>query len=116
MYRIFCKSYNNYLFQYTKDKFHDEYRFKIAKSLKLLTNPKEYKVNKENNSLDYQKVNDLLFYMNQHINEFPKFKAFLWTLESRGMKGKYFGVTQEEDLREQIKLINMFLNLLYWED
>ena len=115
MYRIFCESYENYISQYKNGVGQDEYRYKIAKSMELLKNSNAYEQNKNDNSIEYKKISDLIFYMQEHIKEFPKFKAFLWTLESRGIKGKYFGWVSDEDLGEQAKLINLFLNLLYWE-
>ena len=116
MYRIFCESYDVYISQYYDVMIQNEYRYKIAEPIKLLKDSNEYRRCQKNNSLEYQRISDLLFYMQEHINEFPKFKAFLWTLESRGMKGHYFGVVSKEDLREQAKLINTFLSLLYWEE
>ncbi|WP_236932655.1 hypothetical protein [Geosporobacter ferrireducens] len=109
-------SYENYISQYENGVGHDEYRYKIAKSIELLKNPDAYMQNKNANSMAYKKISDLIFYMQEHIEQFPKFKAFLWTLESRDMKGKYFGVVPEEELKEQAKLINLFLNLLYWKE
>ncbi len=116
MYRIFCESYDNYMSQYQDTVFQNEYRFKIAKTLKLVRNPDEYKVEKKNNSLEYKQLSDLLFYMQKQVEKYPKLKAFLWTLESREIQGRYFGIVPEEDLIEQIKLVNMFLNLLYWDN
>ncbi len=41
-------------------------------------------------------------------------QAFLWTLDSRGIKAKKYNIADEEELKEQIKLINSFLKLTYW--
>ena len=114
MYRIFCESYQNYVSQYNCKSLKEEYRFRIAELIKLLVNSKEYMRHKELGSLDFKKVSDLLSYMERTSTEFPKFNSFLWTLESREITGKHYGVTKEEDLKEQAKLMNMFLNLLYW--
>lgn len=59
-------------------------------------------------------VADLLYYMQKNIDKYPKMKAFLWTLESRNMKPKKYNITDIENLEEQAKLINSFLNLAYW--
>ena len=45
---------------------------------------------------------------------FPKLKAFLWTLDSRNIRAQKYGVSKEEDLEEQTKLVNSFLKLAYW--
>lgn len=116
MFRIFCESYENYISQYKDIAHQSEYRFKIAQPLKLITDVDKYKIEKRNNSLEYKKVSDLLFYMQEQVETFPKFKAFLWTLESRDIKGCYFGIVPEKDLMEQVKLVNIFLSLLYWEN
>ena len=57
---------------------------------------------------------DLIFFMQENTKRFPKFKAFLWTLNSRNIKGKKYNISREEDLEEQAKLINSFLKLAYW--
>ncbi|MGE4282737.1 MAG: hypothetical protein AB7G87_03365 [Clostridia bacterium] len=116
MFRIFCESYDNYISQYKDVMFQNEYRFKIAQPLKLLKNLDEYELAKKDNTLEYKKISDLLFFMQQQVEVFPKLKAFLWTLESRGIKGHCFGVVLQEDLMEQVKLVNMFLSLLYWDN
>ena len=52
--------------------------------------------------------------MNENVKRFPRLKAFLWTLNSRNIDGKKYGLARKEDLEEQTKLINSFLNLAYW--
>ncbi len=54
--------------------------------------------------------------MNQHIEEYPKFKALLWSLEARGFNGHFYGILTNEELEEQIKIMTMFLNLSYWHE
>lgn len=44
----------------------------------------------------------------------PYHRDFLWTLESRNIKGTKYNVTTNEELEEQTKLINSFLKLSYW--
>ena len=52
--------------------------------------------------------------MNQSIDRYPRFKAFLWTLASRNIEGKQYNLESQENLEEQSKLINSFLKLTYW--
>ena len=61
-------------------------------------------------------MSDLLFHMEQNMVEYPAVKAFLWTLESRGMSGKPYGIVSGSDLNEQVKLVIMLLKLMYWEE
>jgi len=93
----------------------DEYRYKIIKPFELLINIEKYELEKSQNTLLYRQLNDLLFYMADNADRYPKMKAFLWTLEARGIKRQYYGIVPRADLEEQTKLANMFLNLLYWE-
>lgn len=92
----------------------EHYRCRIMMPLGLVTNIKQYFKEKAENTTNYKKLEDLVWYMKKHVNDYPRFKALLWTLESRGIEGKYYGVSSEEDLKEQAKIINMFLELAYW--
>lgn len=115
MYRIFCESYDNYMKQYDGLTEKDEYRYKIVKPFELLRNVEKYKLEKSQDTSLYKQLSDLLFYMAGNTDRYPKMRAFLWTLEARGIKRQYSGIVPEVDLEEQTKLANMFLNLLYWD-
>ena len=110
MYRIFCESYQNFINSFDKD----NYRLKMAKPFKLIVNPNKYKEEKQMQSEIYKKLSDLLYYVKENIERFPRMKAFLWMLEARNMKGKKYNVSNIEELEEQAKLINSFLKLAYW--
>jgi len=110
MYRVFCESYENYISQNNGS----DYRSEMAKPLSLIVDVEKFEQEKAQNTLQYKKMSDLLFYMETHKNDYPRFVTFLWTIESRGMVPKFFGVALEQDLKEQAKLINMFLKLAYW--
>ena len=62
----------------------------------------------------YKKLCDLVYFMKENVERFPKLKAFLWTLSSRNIQGKKYNVSNLEELEEQTKLINSFLKLAYW--
>lgn len=117
MYRVFCESYKNYISQFDhviqKD---DEYRYRIAKPFELIGNLENYNVEKSYQSDAYKELSDLLFYIGSNLDRYPKLRAFLWTLESRGIKGQYYGITPIQNLEEQTKLANTFLSLLYWDN
>ena len=110
MYRIFCESYINY----RERNCGDHYRLKISEVFSLIVDVDYYQREKEKESIIYKKLCDLLVYMENHLEDFPRFKSFLWTLESREIVKKYYGVSSIEDLHEQSKLIHMFLKLVYW--
>ncbi|AZT91334.1 hypothetical protein ELD05_12345 [Caldicellulosiruptor changbaiensis] len=115
MYRIFCESYYNYIKNFEDKGAKDEYRYKIAKVFELIVDPQKFYKEKSKNSETYQNLCDLLCYMKENIHRYPKFKAFLWTLESRQIEPVYCGKTPQNVLEDQAKLANMFLNLMYWE-
>ena len=116
MYRVFCDSYKNYISQYEKRLSKNEYRFIIAEPIMLIINPQSYFLEKQRQSVIYKQLSDLLAYIENNPDKYPELKAFLWTLESRGIKGENFGITPLNDLEEQVKLIIMFLDLLYWDE
>ena len=110
MYRIFCESYQNFIKSIDKD----SYRLKITKPFELIVDNNRYKKEKEKQSDLYKKLCDLMSFMEENINRFPKLKAFLWTLDSRNIKAKKFNISNTEELEEQTKLINSILKLAYW--
>lgn len=110
MYRIFCESYKNYINSFDDD----NWRLRMSESIGLLTDENKYREEENKKSEIYIKASALLYYMQQNIDRFPKLKAFLWTLESRNMKGKQNNSIDKNDLEEQTKLINSFLKLTYW--
>ncbi len=110
MYRIFCESYFNFLNTFSND----SYRLTIAKPLELLVDFNKYIEEQEKESILYKKICDLIYFMYNNIDKFPKLKAFLWTLDSRNIVCKNYTVSSFEELEEQTKLINSFLKLAYW--
>lgn len=115
MYRIFCEGFNNYIKEFEQSGAVDENRYLIALPLKLITDLELYKAEKAKHSLRYRQLKDLLYYMENNIEKYPKFKAFLWTLEPRGITAEYYGVESREELEEQSKLVSLILNLAYWD-
>lgn len=111
MYRIFCESYENFIKTFEGE---NNSRLKIAEPFKLIVNIDQLKKEKECQSEIYKKLSDLVFYMQKNVKKFPRFKAFLWTLSSRDIKGRKYNISSKEELDEQIKLINSFLKLAYW--
>ena len=111
MYRIFCESYQNFLNLFDED----SYRLRISEPFELIVNPEKYEVEKKKQSKTYKKLSELLCFMKENIERFPRIQAFLWTLESRNIVGKKYNVSRNEELEEQTKLINSFLKLAYWK-
>ena len=115
MYRIFCESYENYLKQYNGSYQWDDYRYTIIKPFELIRDTDRFRLEQMQETLLYKQLSDLLFYMADNLERFPKMGAFLWTLEARGIKGQHQGVVKLAELEEQLKMVNMFLSLLYWD-
>lgn len=110
MYRIFCESYKNFM----KSIDENSYRVKIAQPFELIIDVDKYKDEEKKQSVLYKKLCDLIYFMKENVNRFPKLKAFLWTLESRDIKAEKYNISNKEELEEQTKLINSFLKLAYW--
>ena len=108
MYRIFCESYENFLKSFNEE----NYRLNIAKIFELIVDIEKYEKEKQSNL--YKEMCDLVNFLKNNIEKYPKLKAFLWTLDSRNIKPKQYNISNKEDLEEQTKLINSFLNLAYW--
>lgn len=64
--------------------------------------------------MNYQKLEHFIYLLKNNISEYPNFKSFLWSLESRGIYGKNYEVLSEEEFSELVKIINVFLKLSYW--
>lgn len=110
MYRIFCESYRNFVKSFNED----NYRLEISKPLELLTNIDKYKEQEKAQTNLYKQLCDLVSFMYENTEKFPKLKAFLWTLSSRDIKKEKYNVSNIQDLEEQTKLVNSFLKLAYW--
>lgn len=113
MYRIVCESYENYIKDFQPNDT-DSYRYKVMEPFKLITDLDLYRMEKDKNSLDYMKIEDFLFLAKEEMDKYPNIKSFMWSLESRGINGKSFGVLKKEDFQEMMKVLNMFLKLSYW--
>lgn len=113
MYRIVCESYENYINDFSPNNIND-YRYKVAKPLELILDISHYEREKANNTLKYQKLEQLIYLLKKNIDIIPNFKSFIWSLESRGIYGKNYDVLSQEDYTELLKIINMFLKLSYW--
>ncbi len=110
MYRVFCESYENFL-----KTFEDEsYRLNLAKPFELIVNLEKFEKEKKLQSDLYKRLCNLLSYMKKNVKKFPKFKAFLWTLNSRNIVAEECNIETQEELEEQAKLVNSFLKLAYW--
>lgn len=115
MYRVFCESFKNYIHAYSTEDSKSKFRYAITEPISLMVDLDRFEKERESCTVLYKKLCDLLSYMEEQVENYPKFKAFLWTLESRGLKGKKYDMISKEQVKEQAKLINMFLNLLYWD-
>ena len=86
----------------------------MDKPLELMVDVNKYIEEEKKQSELYKKLCDLICFMKENIERFPKLKAFLWTLSSRNMNGMKYNIAKKEELEEQTKLVNSFLKLAYW--
>lgn len=110
MYRIFCESYKNFIESLNGE----SYRLQMAEPLELLVDIDKYRQEEKKQSEIFKKLSDLIYFMKENVERFPRLKAFLWTLSSRNIKENKYNIANVEDLEEQTKLINSFLKLAYW--
>ena len=110
MYRIFCESYQNFLKSFDEE----SCRREVSRPLELIVDIEKYNKERKKESELYKKLCDLIYFMKENVETFPKLKAFLWTLESRNIKPMKYNVSKNDDLEEQTKLVNSFLKLAYW--
>jgi hypothetical protein len=111
MYRVFCESLQRYLSDFD----YEDKRYRLAESFTLLTNEDNYKEHKIKETSIYKKISQFLYFAEINTNTYPRFKAFLWTLESRNMIGNpEYNILSKKDLKEQAKILNMILKLTYW--
>lgn len=96
MYRIFCESYKNFINSFDGN----NYRLEVAKPLELIANIDKYIEEEKKQSELFKKLCDLIYFMKENVDRFPKFKAFLWTLSSRNIKGKKYNISEIEVLKE----------------
>ncbi len=113
MYRIVCESYENFRKDFLPDNSND-YRYVITKPLELLLDKSIYENEKRKKTDKYLKLEDLIYQLKKNIDQYPSFKSFLWSLESRGIHGKNYNVLKKDEFNELVKIINMFLKLSYW--
>lgn len=113
MYKIICESYKNYKNDFLPNNSND-YRYIITKPLELILDLSLYEKEKINNTMNYQKLEHFIYLLKNNIDKYPNCKSFLWSLESRGIYGKNYGVMSKEEFIELVKIINMFLKLSYW--
>jgi chemotaxis methyl-accepting protein methylase len=83
----------------------EEYRNSIALPLALLCDEARYAAEKESETKLYRQLSDLLFHMEQNVAKYPAIKAFLWTLESRGISGTSYGAAMNKDIEEVIRIV-----------
>ncbi|MCQ1529135.1 hypothetical protein [Lutispora saccharofermentans] len=113
MYRIVCESYKKYMNDFIPNGTGD-YRYQVMLPFRLILDPSLYENEKLKSSLDYKKLEDFLWVVGQNKDNYPNLKSMLWSLESRGIIGKNHGVLSDAEFSEQVKIINMFLKLAYW--
>jgi hypothetical protein len=113
MYRIICESYKNFINDFLPNNT-DDYRYKVMQPFRLILDLSLYEEEKQKNSINYLKLEDFIYLVKQNIKSYPRFKSFLWCLESRNIFGKNYGVLHKEEFYEQVKIVSMFLNLAYW--
>lgn len=116
MYDMFCTSVQVLIHSLSSPGGEENARLETACVLELLTDPALFQVEAVKETQRYQVLCDTLYYLSTHQARFPSTGAFLWTLESRGMAGFWYGSATQTQLDELARLIVMILKMQYWED
>lgn len=113
MYRVVRESYENYKKDFIPDNM-DCYRYKVTDPLELLLDSSTYEKEKQLETSRYKKIEDFIYLIKENLSDYPNYKSFLWSLESRGIQGRNYGVLPKQEFKELAKIVNMFLRLSYW--
>ncbi len=115
MYRQFCKNLDNFI--NINESPDGNYRLKIAKELKVLTNPNYYKKLMEENNTQYMYISNLIFRFQAYKQDYPSIDKFLWELWGYGfdsIKSDEMNIDSEETIYEKVKLLDLLLGTHYW--
>jgi len=115
MYRQFCKNYKNFIKLNKAGLEKNEYRLKIAESIKGLADLETYKKWKENNDIRYSEIENIVFEINRRKDVFH-FESFSWELDGYGFEARKSDSADREKVEEQLKLIDILLGTSYWSD
>lgn len=111
MYRIFQESYPNLIKSLDKE----DVRYKYAKNLELLLDLNEYEKHKNNMTLEFKKIGNLIYYIQKNITTFPRLKYFISILRAEGINVYDAEMLIDEiELEESTKMLNTIMHLNYW--
>jgi hypothetical protein len=115
MYRQFCENYKNFIKLNKAGLGKNEYRLKIAESIRGLADLETYKKWKENNDVRYSEIENIVFEIKRR-KDIYNFKSFSWELDGYGFEARKNDSADREKVEEQLKLIDILLGTSYWSD
>jgi len=111
MYRIFKESYSNLIESLDKK----DIRYKYAKNLELLCDMNEYEKHKNKRTLEFKKIGNLVYYIQENIKSFPRLQYFTSILRALGVSTYNTEIVVDEiELEESAKMLNTIIHLNYW--
>lgn len=116
MYEMFCASVHHLISSLATTGGKHNARLDSASTLLPLTDPVLYHEEAVQLTERYRVLGDLLHRFESHRDQYPEMGAFLWTLASRGINGRWFGYATEAQLDELTRLMGMILKFQYWDD
>ncbi|MGL4346184.1 MAG: hypothetical protein ACRCTE_13380, partial [Cellulosilyticaceae bacterium] len=90
------------------------YRLKVAEVLEGLVDVKLYNRWRQQGAEQYKIVSNLVYQINQSIEQFPRFETLAWDLWGMGYDEIAYDEYTTEDTLEQLKIINLCLGTAYW--
>lgn len=116
MYRMFRESVQNYAKFNSCEEHKDEFRCRILAPLFVLCDINKFNALKETDDILYRETANLLYYLNQAQQANNRLYHINYELWGTGFETKEFEGFNEEIIKEQIKLIQLFVNsAVYWD-
>ncbi|BEP29543.1 hypothetical protein [Helicovermis profundi] len=114
MYRQFVKNLENFLLINYKENESLNYRYKLVKSLNVLTDINKYNELQKTNIKKYNEISNIIWSLQENTDKYPSFKMFSWELWGYGFDGKKEETLDKEKVDEQLKIIDLLLGTKYW--
>jgi len=112
MYNQFVKNMEWFL-ELNKGADGHDYRYKLVKRLKPLTDINEFNRLRYHDINYYNELENLIWAIGHETEKYPSFKALSWELYGYGFDGKQ-NHSENKSLSEQLQIIDLLLGTQYW--
>ncbi len=92
----------------------EDVRLTKVTPLLLLGDLDAYRDHQRRQSEAYKKLSDFLAAVEKDDALGTEFISLIWTLESRGILSKTFGILSDDERDEMVRVVRMIKRLVYW--